>query len=138
MLLQMLSEQVTQGPKSAEVTQRVASDRSGNKIDLGGQSQGVIVDENNTPHVISEEHAKFLDCGHAITSLSEVLGKCAYGHITCHRHELHRCNKCGKILCDLEVVWEDDKPMCPDHGFPWGLILFALVMALGIVYLVER
>lgn len=137
-LLEQLAQQACTGPKSSEVFQRVVSDRSGVKLDLGGQSHGVFVDEYGTPGTISEEHVKFLDCGHTVTSFADVLGKCAYGHILCKRHELYRCVKCSKILCEIEAVFDEEgQPNCPDHdsGFSLGKLLGFLI-ALALVFFI--
>ena len=124
-LLQLLEEQQSQEALSNEENRRLGIDRNGETYDLGGSSQGVLIGESGIPRVISEEHTVFLDCGHAITSPSQVLGKCGNGHVICnlHDHMLLRCVKCGKLLCHLCAEIDDEgNPVCPDHGFSWSVI----------------
>ena len=88
-------------------------------------SENVLIDESGVPRTISEERTMFLDCGHAITSPSQVLGRCDNGHVLCNMygHQLVECVKCGKLLCDLCASTDnEDRPQCPNHGFPWNLL----------------
>lgn len=128
-LLKLFEEQLNQQLQSTEEVHRLGIDRYGETYNLGGISQGVLINESGIPRVISEEHTVFLDCGHAITSPSQVLGKCENEHVICnmHNHQLYECVKCGKILCDLCATFDDDgNPECGTHGF-WFNVLYKIV-----------
>lgn len=131
-LLEFLAQQQEIGPKSAEVSKMVLSDLKGNKYDLGEQSSGVIVDQNGIPHVFTEQRAIILDCGHSISDLSQVLGKCNFGHIICQKDKLMRCSRCRKIMCEFDMVERDGIIICTDCSRKQFWIIFGII-ALPIV-----
>ena len=107
-LLRFVTGQVNTGPKSSEVKQNTVQDRKGAIDGLGAEFEEVQVDDFGTPQVTSEVRGQIMDCGHALRSPGDLLGKCSYGHLICHRHELRLCDGgCGKIICYLE--WEKNK-----------------------------
>lgn len=112
-LTHLFSPGSSPGPKSNESTRRVMSDNNGNIYDMGGDSHGVVVNVDSIPHIISEQHAKILDCGHTVTSLSQVLGRCDFGHILCHKHQFWMCAECRRIVCQFEVQEKDGMSVCP-------------------------
>lgn len=124
-LMELLHDQLLQQTMSTEEIRRVGIDQYGITYDLGGSTQGVLIGESGIPRVISEEQTRFLDCGHAIVSPSQVLGKCDNDHVLCnmHGHRLLRCFQCGKLLCDLcAEIDEKGRPKCPNHGFFWNIL----------------
>ena len=133
-LARLLEEQLSNEPMSNEEHRRMGIDRYGETYDLGGSSHGVLVGESGIPLVISEERTKFLDCGHSITSPSQVLGKCDNGHVLCnlHGHNLLRCVECGKLICQLcGKIDKEGNPKCSDHGIPWyGYLVAPTIIAL--------
>jgi len=133
LLLQQLFTQMNQGPKSAEGIYSTIVDRSGMKHPLGGRRSGILVDGNNIPQTMTEIQGVTLDCGHVVSGLDPELQMCDFGHIICHKHPLYRCSKCKKLICDIEVKWEDDQPVCPDHEISWVPVIIILVIAAIII-----
>jgi len=140
-LIQLLQDQLNQEAISAEEVRRKGIDREGSTYNLGGKSQGVLVNESGIPRVISEEHTMFLDCGHAINSPTQVLGKCDNGHIICnlHDHSILRCVECGKLLCHLcAIVDGNGNFRCASHGAPWGTIILIAGIILVALFVISR
>ena len=137
-LLQQIQEQMEQGPKSLEEIQGTVTDKSGTVYNLGGKKSGVFVDENNIPRNLTEIRGMTLDCGHIVPGFVEGLQKCDFGHIICSKHQLYRCHKCKKLLCDIEVEWEDGKPVCPDHGSPLAFVVIVIIILAIVIYLIAR
>ena len=91
--------------------------RGGNKREISGQLRGIKVDEHGLPQILTESYGTVLDCGHTAYSPSDVQGQCYRGHTICvNGCFLYGCVICGERLCDREVVWEDDEPVCPEHS----------------------
>ena len=135
-LAQLVSTGLAPGPKSNEARQLLLGDRFGNFYNLGGESHSVVVDSDSIPHVLSQEQAMILDCGHAVTSLSQVLGRCDMGHIICNRHQFVRCPECKSVLCDSDLVEKDGELVCPKcTDDKWSAFLGFLVLA-GVIALI--
>jgi len=127
-LLSLIGQGLTPGPKSAEIRRNWLEDLSGMQHQLGGFRQGVEIDHNGLPVVFNDQQGRVLDCGHVITSLSEVGGMCSHGHILCKRHNLYRCGECRKTLCELEMEVEDGVPVCPGGHAETGWVAVALIV----------
>lgn len=101
------------GPKSAETVQRFVDDTEGVSHDVGGEFQKVVVGPDSMPRVVSEQHARVLDCGHVVTSMSEILAMCDFGHFLCYREKLCRCSECRRNLCIEDVEERNGEIICP-------------------------
>ena len=114
-MLRRASFQNTLGVTGSELKRTLITTRDGGKKDLFGEIKGIRVDENGLPQVLTEKYGTVLDCGHIAFSRSEIQGTCYMGHTVCERDILYRCSLCGAPLCDIEVEWEGDEPVCPEH-----------------------
>ncbi len=116
-MLKRVSFQNTLGVTGSELKRTSITTRDGGEKDLFGEMKGIRVNEQGLPQVLTEKYGTVLDCGHTAFSESDVQGACYMGHIICSKEYcyLYTCVLCGTILCDLEVVWEDDEPVCPEH-----------------------
>ncbi len=132
-LLQWLVQQVSQGEKSSETTSRILTDRVGMGHELGGEIRNLIVDSDNIPRVMTYQHAKVLDCGHLVSSFSEVLGMCDFGHVICRKHEFYTCVKCRRIICHLEAEEKDGMPVCPECNS--GNLMLMVIAVIGLILL---
>ena len=139
-LAQFIEQQTGIGARSSEAIQRVVCDGEGMHHDLGGEYHRIAIGPDNAPIIISEQRAKILDCGHAVTSLAQVLGMCSYGHIVCDREKLYRCTKCRSILCAKEVEYVENQPVCPEctGGMPFGVGVLIIVLAAVAIYFITR
>ena len=139
-LLEYIANQQSQGTKSAEIRRSTLQDRDGNLYDMGGDFGGVVVGEQGVPQVMNELRGKFLDCGHAITNMREVLGRYDFGHIICKRDNLYLCSNCRRKTCDLEVELQEGLPLCPkcQSSNMLGIILAIIAVGIGIIYYAER
>lgn len=139
-LMQMLAGQNRVSDQSSDISVFMIHDLEGNQHNLGGNSHRVIIDQNDLPNVVAEQHGRVLSCGHSINSINEVGGKCSHGHIVCKQHRFYICSheNCRKILCDLEVVWDDEgNPKCPNHDsgyfFPILIGIFLIAVAIKLL-----
>jgi hypothetical protein len=134
-ILQLIEQQIAQGTNSSEIIGRIVTDRAGEKHILGGESHEVIIGEDSIPRIISQQHVHVLDCGHIVTTISEVMGACDYGHIICHRHELYMCQECRKLLCDKDVEEKDGKAICHECNSNYTILIVIGVIVLVIIIL---
>jgi len=113
-LARLLSQQARIAPdtKSAETVHRFVDDMEGTSHEVGGESKKVVVGPDNIPQIVSEQHAKILDCRHVVTSISEILGVCSFGHIVCYREKLYRCPECKRKLCEEDIEEENGELVC--------------------------
>lgn len=76
----------------------------------------VQINEHGFPTSTREKGIVVLDCGHKPCSLSQVQGRCGYGHLICDKCTMYTCEICGQKLCDLDVLkLEDGTTVCIDH-----------------------
>lgn len=134
---------IAPGPKSAETVQRFINDTDGMNHDVGGEFHDVVVGPDNIPRVINEQRAKVLDCGHIVTSLSEILGMCDFGHILCYREKLYKCSECKRILCIDDVEEKDGNIICPAcknmHHIEQVVIVIGILLAfVGLLLIFKR
>ena len=115
-MLRRASFQNTLGVTGNELKRTLITNGDGVKRDLCGEIKGIRVDENGLPQVLTERYGTVLDCGHIAFSPSDVQGQCYRGHNICTKDcYLYTCALCGVKLCDLEVEWEGEEPVCPEH-----------------------
>lgn len=114
-MLRRVSFQNTLGVTGSELKKTTIITRDGGREDLFGEIKGIRVNEQGLPQVLTERYGTVLDCGHVAFSRSDFQGTCYMGHTVCEKENIYRCSLCGAPLCDIEVVWEDDEPVCPEH-----------------------
>ena len=115
-MLKRVSFQNTLGVTGSELKRTSITTRDGREKDLFGEIKGIRVNEQGLPQVLTESYGTVLDCGHIAFSQSDVQGTCYMGHIICTKDcYLYSCVLCGAKLCDLEVEWEGEEPVCPEH-----------------------
>ena len=77
----------------------------------------IIIDQNQIPRTINQDHLQTASCGHVIRDKSDILGVCDFGHVVCKREKLYRCAHCDSIMCDLELNFDENGlPICPKHS----------------------
>lgn len=91
-------------------------DHLGEKILIGGKFKGIVIDQHQIPKVESGIVSTTLDCSHTVASINDVNGICGYNHTVCKFCELYTCVMCGTKLCDYDVEWFQDNPVCPCHA----------------------
>lgn len=133
-MLRRASFQNTLGVTGNELKRTLFTNGDGVKRDLCGEIKGIRVDENGLPQILTERYGTVLDCGHIAFSQSDVQGQCYRGHSVCVNENLYTCalSGCGAKLCDHEVVWEEDEPLCPEHEDEIARMKFKLA-AFGLV-----
>ena len=114
-MLRRASFQNTLGVTGNELKRNFIMSKDGAKTEISGEIKGIRVNEQGLPQVLTERYGTVLDCGHIAFSGSDVQGTCYMGHTVCERDILYRCSLCGAPLCDIEVEWEGDEPVCPEH-----------------------
>jgi hypothetical protein len=135
-LAKWLESNATQARVSSESLHQILTDRFGCRHDIGGRLYDVILPPDNIPRIVGEEHARILDCGHAITSLKEILGVCDYGHILCYREKLYRCAKCGRFICKLDIIEIEGALFCPDCCKPPVFLIALICIIIAIIALI--
>ena len=115
-MLRRASFQNTLGVTGNELKRNFIMSKDGAKTEISGEIKGIRVNEQGLPQVLTESYGTVLDCGHIAFSQSDVQGTCYMGHIICTKDcYLYSCVLCGAKLCDLEVEWEGEEPVCPEH-----------------------
>ena len=116
-MLRRASFQNTLGVTGNELKRNFIMSKDGAKTEISGEIKGIRVNEQGLPQVLTERYGTVLDCGHIAFSGSDVQGTCYMGHIICAKEYcyLYSCVLCGAKLCDLEVEWEGEEPVCPEH-----------------------
>jgi hypothetical protein len=115
-MIKRASFQKSLGITGSELKRDFIVGSNGIRKEMGSQLKGIRVDKNGLPQVMVERYGKILDCGHIANSQSDIQGECYMGHTICVNDLLYICVLCGEILCDREVDWEEDEPVCPEHG----------------------
>lgn len=112
-------QQESNGSLGAESLKEFMIDpRSGEVFPIKFENVSLQIDQNGFPVAMRERGDVILDCGHKPCSLSQVQGRCRYGHLICDKCNLYTCaiNGCGKKLCDLDVLrLEDGSTICMEH-----------------------
>ena len=112
-------QQESNGSLGAESLKEFLIDpRSGEVFPIQIDNVSVQVDEHGFPSSTREKGIVVLHCGHKPCSLSQVLGRCRYGHLICDKCTLYTCaiNGCGAKICDLDNLrLEDGSTVCVEH-----------------------
>lgn len=122
--------------QSRETSSGVLIDNKSKRHQVGGTLAHVKVDEVGTPEIFNEQNARVIDCGHSVTSVTQIGGQCSYGHIVCKEHELKVCSKCRKVICHLDLAWKNDQPICRQHRIRRNLAILITVITTIVVYVV--
>ncbi len=127
------------GQKSGSIIRRILTDQFGQQHNLGGETSNVVVDNQGIPYVITEQHARVLDCGCVATSLDQVGGMCGNAHIVCKKHSLDRCGECGKPICGHEAIQRNGKTVCSDHDSNVGAVIgILLILIAGLILIITN
>lgn len=90
--------------------------KSGEVFPIKYENVSLQIDQHGFPVSVKERGIRILDCSHKPCGLSQVLGRCQFGHVICDKCTLYTCALCGKKLCDLDVLrLEDESTVCPEH-----------------------
>lgn len=116
-ILKRSSIQDSIGITGTERVENFLLDRNGQIDEIGGMFKGLKIKNGGIPELSEQNFSLKLDCGHTAKSLDDVKGKCYQGHLLCQQEEIYKCSRCTNILCDLEVLWDEDLPFCPEHVF---------------------
>ena len=112
-------QQESNGSLGAESLKEFLIDpRSGEVFPIKFENVSLQIDQNGFPVAMRERGDVVLHCGHKPCSLSQVLGRCRYGHLVCDKCTLYTCaiNGCGAKICDLDVLrLEDGSTICMEH-----------------------
>ncbi|MEZ5359679.1 MAG: hypothetical protein R3F48_12740 [Candidatus Zixiibacteriota bacterium] len=132
-LMKTLEQQIQESRVSSEINSSILHDRAGNPHSVGYNIKDILLDANQTPHVINENHLQVLDCGHTIDPRSGNFVMCDFGHKLCHRHNLFRCADCKALVCEIEAIEEDGRLLCPNCGsspMSNGMLIFLIVVVI--------
>lgn len=135
-LLQWFAHQSDQNSKSSDSINRIITDRGGRQHSIGGELHCVIMGDDSIPRGIAQEHNQVLDCGHIVSSMSDVLGMCDFGHIICREHELYTCQKCRRLMCDRELQQKKGRNFCPDCITNYRLIIIIILAIIVLIILI--
>lgn len=129
-------EQLPNNQPQADDHFTILHDKFGNPHIVKGSQSNIIIDNNQFPKVVNENHLQIADCGHALHNNSEIGGMCDFGHLVCKNEQLLRCSLCGALMCELDVIFdENNMPICPNHSSDMNLPLLVgvIVVIIGAV-----
>lgn len=93
-------------------------DGDGYQLLIKNEFSGLTRDPNGMPLLNTVRIGIIADCGHKISDLDSILGRCKNSHILCKncQSNFFSCKKCGQFVCNRCVlILKNGDTVCKDH-----------------------